>query len=321
MKKPQALALLLATSLTVGAGSPLPLALAQEVSAQSMAEIYQPYFPPVDTRYLGSTQLESDKPLPGGTFIKISGMTRLEHCGWGADHNLENGVEFWTYGTTIEMQPAYPGREACDIDGPGHAWDETYWEGWEDVTYTANPTIIVHYPDGSRDTISADLRVRPSYTEYFEPTYDNRIEPKLEDLVVSPGGTYSVMIDPNPDPYRPDALVDFPEGTTFELDTNTKTWVNGEWVHIKPFEKGGGRLEVNPQTGEVTIELPENYQNKSSEAIRVNISYPDNSEYLPEGSSSHAMLWVKVDYAAPKPQPDLEPVSKNSSSPLSSSSS
>lgn len=285
---------------------------------ETMADFYDPHLPKVDTRYLGSTQLESDKPLPPGTFIQVTGSTALK-C-WNSEHYLENGVEFWTYGTTIEMQPAYPGREACDVEGQYHVWDEGYWEGWEDVTYTATPAVLVHYPDGSRDITFADLRVRPSYSEYFEPTYDNGVEPKLEDLVVSPGGTYSIKIDPNPDPYRPDSLTDFPEGTTFEQELSTYALTNGEWRLVRPIEDHGGRLEVNSQTGEVTIELPEDYRGRSSEVITVIVNYPDNSPYQPEGSLSKATLWVRFEYPEPEPQPAPAPAPEGSGSSIFGSS-
>lgn len=309
-------AYLLLTAVTVSFGAATtPSAVAQE---STMADTYDPYFEPIEAMGSASIPLQSDKPLPKYTALEIVGLEPF-NCFENDAFYIDNGVELRVWGTNIEAQDAWPSREQCSDDrNQYHGWSPEFWEGWEDVTFAASPTVLVHYPDGSVDTTKASIKFQPEYSLLFAPTYGDDSEPENSNMVIEPGQTKSIELNPNPDPYHPDTLTAFPEGTTFELEYDSYTYRNGERVPYRPIVDQGGSVQLNPNTGEVTVNIPvgySSYEGFGKKLIRVNVKYPAVS-----GVSSMNSAWLSVNVIKPTPKPTPQPPKSTRSSFVLSSS-
>ncbi|MCJ0953412.1 YPDG domain-containing protein, partial [Mammaliicoccus sciuri] len=126
---------------------------------------------------------------------------------------------------------------------------------------TAEIPVEVSYPDGSKDTATAKVKVVPSQAQQNEPAYDTN--PKE----TKPGIAVDVpVITPENKP--------LPADTTFKISEDY-TLPNG-WT-----------ATIDPNTGVVNVTPPANAQVGATAEIPVEVSYPD-------GSKDNAIAKVKV---------------------------
>ncbi|WP_165765691.1 Rib/alpha-like domain-containing protein [Corynebacterium hadale] len=184
---------------------------ATEDPDKSDTENFDPYYQPAQGKPGVGTKVEQTQDLPkGSTFAPT-----LPN-GWTASEPDENG-DF----TVTPAKNARPGK----VDIP----------------------VLVTYPDGSQDTVTAPFTVLPLDKDTNDPRYEDTETPKGEPTEID-------------SPKNPDGS-DLPEDTTFKPGENDFP----------------GKVEVDPGTGKVTV-TPDDDATPGDYEIPVEVTYPDDSE-------------------------------------------
>lgn len=149
----------------------------------------------------------------------------------------------------------------------GTKFEPTLPEGWtateadEGGDFTVTPAenarpgtvkipVLVTYPDGSQETVTTPFTVLPLDKDENDPRYEDAVTPPGESTIIAP-------------PKNPDGS-DLPDDSTF---------APGE--HDVP-----GKVEVDPDTGEITV-TPDEDATPGDYEIPVVITYPDGSTDTP----------------------------------------
>ncbi|MGV3174582.1 Rib/alpha-like domain-containing protein [Staphylococcus simulans] len=107
--------------------------------------------------------------------------------------------------------------------------------------------VTVTYPDGTKDYINVTITVHPQPdADVYNPGYN--------DVQVNPGVSIEI----------PQVKDDVPTGTHFEIPN--ESGVDKDWT-----------VTVNPDTGKITVTVPENATEGDVVTVTVKVTYPDGS--------------------------------------------
>uniref|UniRef100_UPI003132D23D Rib/alpha-like domain-containing protein n=1 Tax=Staphylococcus simulans TaxID=1286 RepID=UPI003132D23D len=107
--------------------------------------------------------------------------------------------------------------------------------------------VTVTYPDGTKDYINVTITVHPQPdADVYNPGYN--------DVQVNPGVSIEI----------PQVKDDVPTGTRFEIPN--ESGVDKDWT-----------VTVNPDTGKITVTVPENATEGDVVTVTVKVTYPDGS--------------------------------------------
>lgn len=270
MKKTKAAALLISLSLSAGLTTQVPVAAAQETSAQTMADTYSPYIEPVNV--VGDSaplKLESAKPLPKGiklTFPHHNGQPNVDGSREFAE--LSDSNDYFLFSAHHYEEP--------DI------WVQK-WNGTANDYTTQHFDLIinVNYPDGSVDEVETAVTMTPSMSMVHH-----------DDL------QYSTLwiVDGETTKNSP-SIANVPAGTivqTFRDDTIADSL----------------SININPETYEITItprsEFWDAIHRTNQRALSLRILFEDGSE----GSLDIPFDAVGPNpdlHPSPEPTPEPEP--------------
>lgn len=268
MKKSRALALLLAAGLSASTVSQLPVAIAQEAPAQTMAEIYQPYYEDVDERTDSYVLINPEGMYPRGTKFSLRNPT------YGSDYFYHGPLGGTIWGHTGQIHLSQPGGELPNYGNGG---------------YTTTIGVVVSYPDGSSEYISATAKMTSSYAALTNDPYSTTWIGSGDMKTIAPVFTgkpalsYSFVLSEELDSYRE-------QGWEFFIDRSV-----------------GNITAVAPE-GDGQIILP------------VSMTFEDGSNTI-----THAILRSGYEpepgpEPTPEPQPGPEPAPKRGGSSFGSSS-
>ncbi|WP_272508721.1 YPDG domain-containing protein, partial [Corynebacterium pilbarense] len=163
-----------------------------------------------------------------------------------------------------------PGNQVVGPDGPlTDDEDNPAFPDWitvnEDGTIEVNPTVetpvgdykvpvVVTYPDGTRETIYANVKVTPKV-----PNQNLDFEPGYEDGSGKPGEDVKV-----PAPEFKDK-----DGKETKAPEDTK---------FTPGENAPDGVKVDENTGEITVPVPEDANPGDKITVPVEVTYPDGSK-------------------------------------------
>lgn len=236
MKKNRALGLVVAASLTIGAAVvPLPLASGVEIGAQTMADLYDPYFTDLAFKesesYSATMILSSHEPLPTGTTATLLTPNRGENSG------ESGGVRYSVYSQS-DGNPYI--RATIGLHG-----------GFDPEGNTSSPTVIISYPDGSTERVTANITIVPkqSRTHYISFGHQTVL-----------AGTTATL--------KPNAHRGILEGTKFLL---------GESDALEKHLEMGWRIAVDSGNGEITVSVPKDAATNNLFSIPVTVLFPDGS--------------------------------------------
>ena len=181
---------------------------------KSDADNYDPYYQPAQGKPGVGTKVDQTVKVPKGTKFE---PTLPE--GWTATEADEGG-DF----TVTPAKNARPGK--------------------------VNIPVLVTYPDGSQEPVTAPFTVLPLDKDENDPRYEDAVTPPGESTEIAP-------------PKNPDGS-DLPDDTTF---------APGE--HDVP-----GKVEVDPNTGEIIV-TPDEDATPGDYEIPVEVTYPDGSTDTP----------------------------------------
>ena len=229
------------------------------VSADSLAVVDRERDNAKYTPEYSESEVSQDPPKP----LVIDAPTNTQPDADGNVQPLPDGTKF------------APGNQVVGPEGPMVDNEGTpVFPDWirvnEDGTIEVNPTedtpvgdykvpVTVTYPDGTRETIYADVKVTPKL-----------IEPAYEDKLVVPGdpATSTPRFFEEDENGKPtEVAVEAPEGSKFAISED--------------FEAPEGyTVDIDENTGVITVTAPEELDAETVEDfdVPVVVTYPDDSE-------------------------------------------
>lgn len=239
-KTTRALTLLTATALTFGSAMTIAPTVANAVEAQeqTMADQYEPYFEDLifnEIEYPSkNVYLMSEAALPKETTYVL-----LDHGQIATDWGTANGLS-WLFRKPspnwISNAYLYVGINETSKQNP--------------LGNTATPRILIQYPDGSSEIVTAKLTGIPTNANGYQINYGNR-----------PNG-----LSGQTNKFTPISEYDIPAGTKYSIVPDPEGNSNyGDWEYT-----------IDGNTGVVSLTVPEGHSG-SGFNLMINILYPDGS--------------------------------------------
>lgn len=138
-------------------------------------------------------------------------------------------------------------------DGELHVWFNSLDTPKVGISTTAF-RVIVEYPDGSSETIPVTLNLIPEDTHAYDATY------RFISIRTGSEDQLTPFVSNQPD-------VPFPAGTSFTLTG---------YYEIDQLRSAGWKFELNSVTGELSVTVPENAEERTIE-VPISVIYPDGS--------------------------------------------
>ena len=228
------------------------------VSADSLAVVDREGDNAKYTPEYSESEVPQDPPKP----LVIDAPTNTQPDADGNVQPLPDGTKFAPGNQVV-------GPEGPMVDNEGTPVFPDWIKVNEDGTIEVNPTedtpvgdykvpVAVTYPDGTRETIYADVKVTPKL-----------IEPAYEDKLVVPGdpATSTPRFFEEDENGKPtEVAVEAPEGTKFAIPED--------------FEAPEGyTVDIDENTGKITVTAPEELDAETVEDfdVPVEVTYPDSS--------------------------------------------
>lgn len=114
--------------------------------------------------------------------------------------------------------------------------------------------MVAEYPDGSSEIFPVTLNLIPEDTHVYDAVY------KFKSIRTGSEDQITPFVSNQPD-------VSFPAGTSFTLTG---------YYEIDQLRSAGWKFELNPVTGELSVTVPENAEERSVE-VPISVIYPDGS--------------------------------------------
>lgn len=267
-KTTRALALLTAMSLTFGSATVVSsVNVVAAVEAQTMADLYDPYFKPATGR--GSffkLPLLADKPLPNGIKLSFPEFNdKLSNT--GKQRGFQVGA-WWLLTNN-------------SFDEPGIYWSSSFPNGEPFEPVSMDIKVEVTYPDGSSEVIETSASFEPDYaTQYLgKVTYPS--------VWVAENFTDQVHYNLSP------KVAPLPKGTRFSVFEDP--------AHSKVLD-----FRVNGTTGEIQVSpLPLLWETRSRISTEtIKIEFPDGS--YTTALVKLDIIWPEPE-PQPEPTPEPEP--------------
>ena len=265
MKQHRVISMLVAATLSTGmAAVQFPMATAQETTTQTMAEQYQPVYENAEERTDSYVIVDAPTGLPRDTKFKIY----EPNFPYYAPTYFEHGpliTSVYTYGDLHVSQ----------------AGDDLHRYG--ENGFTTRPRILVTYPDGSTEIITATVKMTSTMSRLTTVEY--------ADAWIAPNST---------EIFSPTVNGNTPEKYAFVLSEE-----------LEDYRSQGWQFSVDPVTGNISVSAPSTEDHVLK--LTVNAHFEDGSSKMIKATFRSGVEPQPEPDPDPEPQPDPAPKKGGSS--------